>query len=122
MGKDRFGCDLFSAGTRFWHRPHVGRRMFFRHLASALGGYFLLPSKGFETVARAAVQPKGTARNCILILMSGRPSHVDTFDMKEHSWTAAPFALPHYGPGRWPRRLMPTLADQLVTGSIVRAM
>ena len=122
MSKDRFGCDSSSAGTRFWRRPHIGRRMFFRHASSALGGYFLMPSRGFETVASAAAQPKATARNCILILMAGGPSHADTFDLKEGPWTPAAFDPTSYGAVRWPRGLMPKLADKLGAVSIVRSM
>ena len=107
---------------QFWRRPHLGRRMFFQHLSSALGGYFLLPSRKLETVAQAGVLPKATARNCILILMSGGPSHVDTFDLKEGSWTPAAFDPTSYGGVRWPRGLMPKLAEKLGTVTLVRSM
>ena len=42
---NRFGIDWSKvSGTHFWQRPHFGRRMFFRHITSALSGYFLLPN------------------------------------------------------------------------------
>src|SRR5690242_3752300 len=121
--KDRFGCD-FSAtpGTNFWRRPHMGRRMFFRHMTTAVGGYFLLPSRPAGNIARAAVTTKGTARNCIFILMQGGPSHVDTFDLKEGPWTPAAFQPTSYGDIRWPRGLMPNLGDKLGSVAIVRSM
>ena len=109
-------------GKQFWRRPHLGRRMFFRHLSSSLGGYFLLPSRKFETVAQAGVLPKSTARNCILILMSGGPSHVDTFDLKEGPWTPVAFDPTSYGDVRWPRGLMPNLANKLGKVTLVRSM
>ena len=56
--KDRFGIDWSNKkGTFFWARPQLNRRMFFRHTASAVGGYFLLPSRPMEAIARAAAQP-----------------------------------------------------------------
>ena len=118
--KDRFEDD--ARGTRFWRRPHIGRRMFFRHLTSAVGGYLLLPTRPSETIARASVPTKGTAKNCIFILMSGGPSHVDTFDLKEGAWTPPGFNPASYGNIRWPQGLMPTLANQLDSIALVRSV
>jgi len=121
--KDRFGYDWTNTqGTRFWRRPHMGRRMFFRHVTSAVGGYMLLPTRPAETIARASVTIRGTAKNCIFILMSGGPSHVDTFDLKEGSWTPAGFSPTSYGTTRWPQGLLPNLANQLDSFAIVRSV
>lgn len=125
--KDRFGFDWSNtAGTRFWRRPHnSGRRMFFRHVASAVGGYFLLPgARPAETIAHASATPKGTARNCIFVLMSGGPSHVDTFDLKEGAWTPAGFAPTSFNNNalRWPVGLMPNLSNQLDKIALVRSV
>ena len=109
-------------GTQFWRRPHVSRRVFFRHFASALGGYFLLPSRPMETVAKAAPAVKGTAKYCIFILMDGGPSHVDTFDLKEGAWTPQTFRPTSYGDIRFPQGYMPTLAEQLDNIAFVRSM
>ena len=72
--------NVLSRAMRF---PKLGRRMFFRHLATALSGYFFLPSRPGETLARAASAPVGTAKNVIFVFMTGAPSHTDTFDLKE---------------------------------------
>src|SRR5689334_2326392 len=122
--KDRFGFDWSQTkGTRFWRRPHLGgRRMFFRHVASAVGGYFLLPTRPSETIAKAAVTTKGTAKNCIFVLMSGGPSHVDTFDLKEGAWTPAGFTPTSYNGVRWPTGLLPNLANQLGNVALVRSV
>jgi hypothetical protein len=121
--KDRFGFDWSQTkGTRFWRRPHLGRRMFFRHLASAVGGYFLLPTRPSETIAKAAATTKGTAKNCIFVLMSGGPSHVDTFDLKEGAWTPAGFSPTSYNGVRWPTGLLPNLANQLGNVALVRSV
>ena len=121
--KDRFGIDTrVIQGTEFWKRPHMGRRMFFQHISSAVGGYCLLPTRPAENIARAAVSTKNTARNCIFVLMSGGPSHVDTFDLKEGSWTPTAFQPTSYGDIRWPQGLMPNLANQLGSIALVRSM
>jgi hypothetical protein len=121
--KDRFGYDWSKIkGTQFWRRPHIGRRMFFRHLATALSGYYLLPSRPMETVAKAAVTPIGTAKNCIFILLTGAPSHIDTFDLKEGSWTPAYFNPTSYGDLRFPQGLMPNLANHMDSIAFVRSI
>ncbi len=120
--KDRFGFDETKvAGTHFWNRPLIGRRLFFRHIASAVGGYMLLPERPGERIARAQSGPIGTAKNVIFILMNGGPSHSDSFDLKEGAWTPANFQPTSYGDIRWPRGLMPKLADQLDSMVMLRS-
>ena len=52
--KDRFGFDWSKIqGAPFWSRPQLGRRMFFRHVASAVSGYFMMPTRPMETIAKA---------------------------------------------------------------------
>jgi hypothetical protein len=112
--KDRFGFDWSGiGGTCFWTQPQLGRRMWLRHMAAAVSGYFLMPSRPMETIARAAGSAIGTARNCIFVLLSGGPSHIDTFDFKEGAWTPSFFEPETYGDIRWPRGLMPKLAEQM---------
>jgi len=121
--KDRFGTDWSKIqGTRFWKQPQLGRRMFFRHVGAALSGYFLLPSRPMETVAKASPSTIGTAKNVIFILMTGAPSHSDTFDLKEGSWTPAFMAPTSYGDVRFPQGLMPKIADQLDSVALVRSV
>ncbi len=120
--KDRFGFDWGPIpGTNFWSRPHIGRRVFFRHVAAAVGGYFLLPQRPMETIAQAAVTPIGKAANCIFILMAGGPSHVDTFDLKEGPWTPREFNPTSYGDLRFPQGLMPSLAEHLNSVAFIRS-
>src|SRR5688572_22766684 len=121
--KDRFGFDWSQRqGTPFWAKPELGRRMFFRHLASAMGGYFLLPGRPMETVARAAPATKNRAKNCVFILLQGAPSHVDTFDLKEGPWLPARFNPTSYGNIRFPQGLMPKLAEQLDSVALLRSV
>lgn len=120
--KDRFGIDWSNIkGSRFWARPQLSRRLFFRHTASAVGGYFLMPSRPMETIARAAVRPMGVAKNVIFVLMSGGPSHSDTFDLKEGAWTPAFMAPTSYGDIRWPQGIMPKLAEQMDHIALLRS-
>src|SRR5258708_33165131 len=78
--KDRFGFDWSKIkGTQFWRSPHVGRRTFFRHVATALSGYYLLPTRPMENIAKAAVTPIGTATKCVFVLLTGAPSHPEGF-------------------------------------------
>lgn len=121
--KNRFGFRGFGLPAQpFWAKPMLGRRMFFRHLSSLVGGYFLLPGRPLETVARAAATPRASARNCIFILLGGAPSHVDTFDLKEGAWTPRTFNPTSYGDIRFPQGLMPNLAEQMSDLALVRSI
>jgi hypothetical protein len=121
--KDRFGMDWSNiSGVPFWRKPQLGRRMFFRHLGAAVGGYFLLPGRPMETIAKAAATPKGTAKNVIFILMAGAPSHSDTFDLKEGPWTPAAFKPTSYRTLRFPQGLFPNLANQIDSIALVRSV
>jgi hypothetical protein len=121
--KNRFGFDWSDVkGTHFWARPQLSRRMLFRHAGAAIGGYLLMPGRPMEAVARAAGSTKGTAKNCIFVLLSGGPSHVDTFDLKEGPWTPASLEPTSYGDVRWPRGLMPQLGEQMDSISLLRSV
>lgn len=102
--------------------PRFGRRMFFRHAAAAIGGYFFLPGRPGENVARAAATPVGTAKNVIFVMMNGAPSHIDTFDLKEGAWTPAFMAPTSYGDVRFPQGLMPNLANTIQDLAFVRSL
>jgi hypothetical protein len=121
--KNKFGVDWSGIrGTQFWRRPQIERRVFLRHIASAVGGYFLLPSRPMETIAKASVSPIGAAKNCIFILLTGAPSHTDTFDLKEGAWTPSYFNPTSFGGLRFPQGLMPNLAGQLDSITFVRSV
>ncbi|MDX2180846.1 MAG: DUF1501 domain-containing protein [Bryobacteraceae bacterium] len=120
--KDRFGIDWSGAkGKRFWRAPHVSRRIFFRHIASAVGGYFLLPPKTMEA-SRIGGAPINKAKKAIFVFMAGAPSHTDTFDFKASAATPAAFAPESYGDITWPRGILPRLAEQLDNVSLMRSV
>src|SRR5258708_11129382 len=102
--------------------PKLGRRMFFRHMATALSGYFFLPGRRGETVARAAAAPVGTAKDVIYIFLTGAPSPIDTFDLKEGPWTPAFIAPTSYNGLRFPQGVMPNLAATIQDLALVLSL
>jgi hypothetical protein len=120
--KDRFGTDWTGAqGSGFWRAPHWSRRVFFRHVASAVGGYFLLPPRPMEA-ARSSGTTINKAKNVVFVMMNGGPSHVDTFDFKLTGATPAAFEPETYGDIVWPRGIMPKLAERLDDALLLRSM
>ena len=95
-----------------------GRRLFFKNVAAAVGGYFFLPAKQ----AKASQATIGTAQNVIFILLQGAPSHIDTFDLKEGPWTPAFMAPTSYGSLRFPQGLMPNLANTIQDLAFLRSL
>src|SRR5258706_4372898 len=83
--KDKFGIDWSKIphGRNFWKGPHLSRRLFFRHTASAVGGYMVMPGRPMENVAKAAGMPISRAKNCIFILMAGASAHTGNLGFEE---------------------------------------
>lgn len=111
-----------TTGTRFWRRPAMDRRVFFRHAGAAVAGSFFLPGRALETVAQAQAPVKATAKYVIFVNMTGGPSHTDTFDLKEGDWTLPAMEPTTYGDVRWPRGLFPTLAEQMDSIAVLRSV
>ncbi|MBI3207841.1 MAG: DUF1501 domain-containing protein [Candidatus Solibacter usitatus] len=122
--KNRFGFDESKvAGAPYWSKPQLGRRLFFRHVGSAVGGYMLMPGAPMETVARAAVTTKNTAKNVIFFMLQGAPSHTDTFDLKPaNGMPVAQFKPTEYNGLLFPQGLMPKLAGQIDSLALVRSV
>jgi hypothetical protein len=118
-------CDKASgfaiAGDGF------SRRNFLRIAGTGLvATYFadvLKPRLLQAATTAPGVALRNTAKNCIFIFLSGAPSHVDTWDLKEGSWTPSDFAPTSYGGGniRFPQALMPETAKQLDKIAFVRS-
>jgi hypothetical protein len=118
-------CKPLRAANSPLTGPTLGRRSFFKLAGAGVTGYFLAPALGTEVLAApapSAIDPKlvGKARNCIFILLTGAPSHVDTFDLKVGPWTPADFNPTGYNGVMFPQGLMPRLAEQLNRLAIVR--
>ena len=71
---------------------------------------------------KAAVTPRGQARNVILVNLIGGISHVDTFDLKVGSWTPDDFEPTTFGNLLMPAGLFPNLARHSDTFSLLRAI
>lgn len=128
MKKDRFGIPLDLTGTQFWRRPPLTRRVLFQHAASAIGGYFFLPplvggGGAGAGIARAqSLAQPARARHVIFVMMRGGPSQIDTFDLKQGPWTPANLDVQTYNNLKWPRGLMPKLAEQLNDAVLLRSV
>jgi len=96
--------------------------MFFRHAASSVAGYLLLNGGPLQRVAHGAVQPKGTAKYVVFIMMQGAPSHTDTFDLKPTNPFPNTYNPTEYNGVLFPQGLMPKLADQFDKLALVRGM
>ncbi|MBL8234732.1 MAG: DUF1501 domain-containing protein, partial [Bryobacterales bacterium] len=94
------------------------------HAGSAAGaGYWFLPLLQPANVSAAGTaKPRGTARFCIFVMLDGGQSHVDAWDLKEHSWTPSDFNVQEVKPGlKWPMALYPRLALLMDKFSLIRS-
>lgn len=86
-------------------------------LAHAGASWRALPKK------RKAVETRNSARNLIMVLLDGGPSHVDTFDLKTGVWTPdflGPATLG--GSLQWPLGIMPKLGAMTDQFALVRSI
>ncbi|HYR27455.1 MAG TPA: hypothetical protein VEU30_03265, partial [Thermoanaerobaculia bacterium] len=70
----------------------------------------------------SGVKPKlrNSARSVIFILLTGAPSQVDMWDLKEGPWLPRDFEPTSYGDIRFPRGLMPKTAEHVSKLTMVR--
>ena len=116
-------CKPLRAVNSPFMGPTLGRRSFFKIAGAGVAGYFLSPlSTALPVKAQSYAHIMGTAKNCIFILLTGAPSHVDTFDLKVGSWTPADFNPTPFNGINFPQGLMPTIATQLDKIAIVRSV
>ena len=103
----------------FFNRPHWTRRRFFEVAGTGVAGWFL-PRRYARAaeVSSLGASTKNTAQNVIFILLSGAPTHVDTFDLKPVPGLAMPYAgfqMDTIGGIDFPTGLMPNLAIRPVS-------
>jgi hypothetical protein len=113
-------------GSPLFRGPQLSRRAFAKLAGTGIIGSWFLPLAAHETRAQQtralAVPTLNTARNVIFITLTGAPSHIDTFDLKEGPWTPTDFAPSAFGGDvRWPAGLMPKISEQLGRIAIVRS-
>ena len=115
---------VFSSRTPSRAGPALSRRAFLELGTTGLVASWFLPSSTAAWAAESAgVTPRGGARNAILVFLPGAPSQIDTWDLKEGAWTPSDFAPTSFGAGlRFPKGLLPKLAETLPDLAIVRSL
>src|SRR5687767_12128786 len=82
------------------------RRRFLRVTGTGLvASYFADVLSPSLLHGQTAIKPSlhNTAKNCILIFLSGAPSQIDMWDLKEGAWTPPQLQPTSYGTLRWPQ-------------------
>ena len=98
------------------------RRSFLQTCGISAMGLTALGAKPRILSAKAAVNPRGSAENLILVFLQGAASHVDTFDLKTGSWTPADFEPATVGNFQLPVGLFPNLSNQADKFSLLRCI
>ena len=65
----------------------------------AVASLMALARRGEAQVAAENVTPRNTARACIFVYLTGAPSHVDTFDVKDGPWNPSDADIQQYHGG-----------------------
>jgi hypothetical protein len=108
----------------FFDRPHFTRRHFFEVVGAGITGATLVGrAPAAEVTPQASVTTINKAKNVIFILLTGAPSHTDTFDLKMvPGITPTDFDPATISGLLWPTKLLPKLADKIPDIAIVRSM
>jgi hypothetical protein len=117
-------CDCEPGGSFPMFGEGFSRRQFLRVAGTTiLASYFVDVTSPRLLADATSASPAllNTARNCIFIFLSGGPSHIDTFDLKEGAWTPKEFTPASYGDVRFPQGLMPNIASHLDKMTIDRS-
>jgi hypothetical protein len=117
-------CDCERGGSFPVFGEGFSRRQFMQVAGTGIVASWFAPVLNAGLLQNATgVSPTlhRTAKNCILIFLSGAPSHIDTWDLKEGAWTPLDFAPTSYGDMRFPQGLMPNTANQLGRISVIRS-
>lgn len=102
------------------HGPYTRRHFLFGSAGAVSAG--LLRTPAGAATASANAKPQATARACILINLSGAPSHIDTFDPKDGPWNPRDIDLRQYGTIVLSRRLFPMLSGLIPDLCILRSV
>jgi hypothetical protein len=117
-------CECDHAGSFPLFGEGFTRRHFMKLAGTSVVASFFADVASARLLADAtSVNPTlhNSAKNCILIFLSGAPSQIDTFDLKEGGWMPEDFAPASYGSIRFPQGLMPKTAEQLDKLAIIRS-
>ncbi len=107
----------------FYARPAGSRRDFFRLAGAGVAGSFLASqSLQAQTIKGQNVKMKNTAKNVIFILLTGAPSHIDTFDLKMTDGITPKTFNPASLKGvQWNSGVFPKMAAQFDDIAVVRS-
>ena len=121
---DRFAEKYPHSHEFFFARPYRTRRSFFRLLGAGLTAATLAENPAFGQVIKSQGVPTlNKARNVVFILLTGAPSHTDTFDFKPSPDSPMDLLKPDkIGQITWPTGLMGKLANNLGDMVIVRSV
>src|SRR5712692_7678646 len=92
----RTKCDCERGGSFPISAAGFSRRQFLKVTGTGIVASYFLPVANARLLQSAtAVNPSlhRTAKNCIMIFLSGAPSHIDTWDLKEGLWTPMDFIM-----------------------------
>lgn len=107
-------------------KPHLSRRRFFQLAGAGLVCSYLperAAAQSSTKVTMGAVTPIGRAKNVIFVLLTGAPSHSDTFDFKQSVDTPMDLMKPDVVNGiTWPFGILPNLGAGLKAFAIVRSV
>src|SRR5437762_2509003 len=120
----RTDCECERRGTFPVFGEGFTRRYFLKLAGTSVVASFFADVASARLLAdTTSVNPTlhNSAKNCILIFLSGAPSHIDTFDLKEGPWTPPDFAPATYGSIRFPQGLMPKTAEQIDKLALIRS-
>jgi hypothetical protein len=110
----------------FFDRPYASRRHFLQLASGFLTASWLAPRAQASDVRIEALDVPllNKAKNCVFILLSGAPSHVDTFDFKITEGVTPVNALRPEQIGNFilPTAIMPRLAEMTNEFAIIRSM
>jgi len=106
------------------HVPTLTRREFIRIGGVGVAGYSLLPMLSpLQVEAKEKVEPRGGAEVCILIMLQGAASQVDTFDVKDTPEVPEDFDIRTIRQGlRMPVGTLPRLSERIEKYTIARSM
>lgn len=108
----------------FFERPHFSRRGFFQLAGAGLTGSFVTRLRAQNTVIKKqGATTISKAKNVIFVLLTGAPSHIDTFDLKVVNGVTPTSFKPETRNGiLWPTGIMPKLFDAIPGMAIVRSV
>jgi hypothetical protein len=118
-------CNCNHSGGQFpLQGEGFSRRNFLRVAGTSLvASYFadvVDPRLLLADTSTSGVPLRNTAKSVIFIFTSGAVSQIDTFDLKEGTWTPSDFQPTSIGDVRWPQGLLPKTGEHLSKLSIVR--